>query len=224
MGATAAKQRYGKANEHNAMIPRDYWIEPDESNGRSAARPPLNRSVMPLRPACAISFDTIHFARQSVMPYEKRLGIISSNSRCAHRHRCSCLPALGTSHRGQECSCHNLRDLLQRPIFGVCVCGSIPFFVALYRAFGLAGHVRENRAFSQVTVDALRAIKHWMMAFIGFVAGGVVFVIVFGDKDDMPAGIFMSFIVALPSSVIAIAAAMFARNIQNAIRSETWSG
>ena len=24
------KDRYGKANEHNAMIPRDHWIEPQE--------------------------------------------------------------------------------------------------------------------------------------------------------------------------------------------------
>ena len=24
------QDRYGKANEHNAMIPRDHWIEPEE--------------------------------------------------------------------------------------------------------------------------------------------------------------------------------------------------
>jgi len=24
------KQRYGKANEHNALVPRDFWIDPDE--------------------------------------------------------------------------------------------------------------------------------------------------------------------------------------------------
>jgi len=24
------KDRYGKANEHNAMIPRDHWTEPEE--------------------------------------------------------------------------------------------------------------------------------------------------------------------------------------------------
>jgi hypothetical protein len=104
------------------------------------------------------------------------------------------------------------------PFLAYVYVGSIPFFVALYRAFGLVGHVRENGAFSQVTVDAVRAIKHCMMVFIGFVAGGVVFIIMFGDKDDRPAGIFMSFLVAFPSSVIAIAAAMFARNLQNALR------
>jgi hypothetical protein len=104
------------------------------------------------------------------------------------------------------------------PFLAYVYVGSFPFFVALYRAFGLAEHVKENRAFSQVTVDALQAIKHYMMVFIGFVVGGVIFIIMFGDKDDRPAGIFMSVLVAFSSSVITIAAAMFARNVQNALR------
>lgn len=104
------------------------------------------------------------------------------------------------------------------PFLAYVYVGSIPFFVALYRIFLLAGHVRKNGAFSQVTVDALRAIKHFMMAFIAFVAGGVAFIIIFGDNDDRPAGVFMGFLVAFPSSVIAIAAAILARNLQNALR------
>lgn len=104
------------------------------------------------------------------------------------------------------------------PFLAYVYVGSTPFFVALYRAFGLFGHVRQNRAFSQVTVDALRAIKHCAIAIIGFVAVGVVFIIMFGDKDDRPAGVFMSFLVTFASSVIATAAAMFARNLQNALR------
>jgi hypothetical protein len=107
------------------------------------------------------------------------------------------------------------------PFLAYVYVGSTPFFVALYRAFGLFGHVRQNRAFSQVTVDALRAIKHCAIAIIGFVAVGVVFIIMFGDKDDRPAGVFMSFLVTFASSVVATAAAMFARNLQNTLgRSE----
>jgi hypothetical protein len=104
------------------------------------------------------------------------------------------------------------------PFLAYVYVGSTPFFIALYRAFGLFGHARQNRAFSQVTVDALRAIKHCAIALIGFVAVGVVFIILFGDKEDRPAGFFMSFLVAFASSVIAAAAAMFARNLQNALR------
>src|SRR2546427_11448369 len=68
------------------------------------------------------------------------------------------------------------------PFLAYVYVGSTPFFVALYRAFGLFGHVRQNRAFSQVSVDALRAIKHCAIAIIGFVAVGVVFVVRFGCK------------------------------------------
>ena len=104
------------------------------------------------------------------------------------------------------------------PFLAYVYVGSTPFFVALYRAFGLFGHVRQNKAFSQVTVDALRAIKHCAIAIIGFVGVGVIFIIMFGDKDDRPAGVFMSFLFTFAASVIATAAAMSARNLQNVLR------
>ncbi len=104
------------------------------------------------------------------------------------------------------------------PFLAYVYVGSTPFFVALYRAFGLFRHVRQTGAFSQVTVDALRAIKHCAIAIIGFVAAGFVFIIMFGDKDDRPAGVFMSFLVVFASSVIATGAAVFARNVQNTLR------
>ena len=103
------------------------------------------------------------------------------------------------------------------PFLAYVYVGSTPFFVALYRAFGLFGHVRQNGSFSQVSVDALRTIKRCAIAIIGFVAVGVVFIIMFGDKDDRPAGIFMSFFVTFASSIIAIAAAMFARKLRNTL-------
>jgi len=95
---------------------------------------------------------------------------------------------------------------------------STPFFVALNRAFGLFGHVRKNGSCSQVTMDALRAIQRCALAIIGFVAVGVVFIIIFGDKDDRPAGFLMSFLVTLAASVIAATAARFARKVQKSLR------
>lgn len=103
------------------------------------------------------------------------------------------------------------------PFLAYVYVGSAPSFVALYRAFGLFGDVRRKGAFSQVTLNALRAIKHCAMAILGFVAGGVIFIIMFGDRDDRPAGIFMSALVAFAASVIATAAAMWARNLQRAL-------
>lgn len=104
------------------------------------------------------------------------------------------------------------------PFLAYVYVGSIPFFVALYRAFGLFRDVRQNGEFSQVTVNALRAIKQCGIVLMGFVAGGIVFIIMFGDKEDRPPGIFMGLLATLLASGIAIAAAMFARKLQNALR------
>ena len=57
------------------------------------------------------------------------------------------------------------------PFLAYIYVGSIPFFVALYRAFRLFGHFRQTGAFSQATVDALRVIRNCAIAMIGFVAG-----------------------------------------------------
>jgi hypothetical protein len=104
------------------------------------------------------------------------------------------------------------------PFLAYVYVGSIPFFVALYRAYGLFGHAGQTGEFSPVTVAALRSIKRCAIAVIGFVVGAVGIILMFGDGEDRPAGIFMSFLVILPSSVVAITAAMFARNLQNTLR------
>src|ERR1051325_10294256 len=47
---------------------------------------------------------------------------------------------------------------------------AIPFFAALYQACKVLGHIGRNKAFSPVTVKALRTIKLCAFAIIGFVA------------------------------------------------------
>jgi hypothetical protein len=103
------------------------------------------------------------------------------------------------------------------PFLAYVYVGSIPFFLALYRAFGLLGHVRRHGTFSSVTVNALRAIKRCALTIIGFVAGAVVLILLFGDGEDRPAGVFMSGLVVFAASAIAITAALFARNLQSAL-------
>ena len=73
------------------------------------------------------------------------------------------------------------------PFLAYVYMASIPFFMALHQAFKVLGYVRQNKVFSQATVNSLRTIKYCAIAIIGFVAVSVVF-IVFGDKDDRPAG------------------------------------
>ncbi|MEO6003665.1 MAG: DUF2975 domain-containing protein [Opitutus sp.] len=104
------------------------------------------------------------------------------------------------------------------PFLAYVYVGSLPFFVALHRAFRLFGRVRRTGTFSQETLNALRTIKRCALTLIGFVAGGVIIILLFGDREDRPAGLFMSVLAAFAASVIAIAAAMSARNLESALR------
>lgn len=102
------------------------------------------------------------------------------------------------------------------PFLAYAYIASIPFFMALYQAFKVLGYIRQNKAFSQATVKALRTIKYCAIAVIGFVAVSVFFMI-FADKDDRPAGVFMRVLIAFPSIIVATVAAMFERILQNAV-------
>jgi hypothetical protein len=102
------------------------------------------------------------------------------------------------------------------PFLAYAYIGSIPFFVAFYQAFKVLGYVRQNKTFSQATVKALGTIKFCAIAIIGFVAVGVIFMM-FGDSEDRPAGVFMRILITVPSIVVATAAAMFERILQNAV-------
>jgi len=94
--------------------------------------------------------------------------------------------------------------------------GSIPFFAALYHAFKVLGYVRQNKTFSQATVNSLRIIKYCALALIGFVAASVIFMIG-GDREDRPAGLFMRILVTFPAIIVATVAAISERILQNAV-------
>jgi hypothetical protein len=78
------------------------------------------------------------------------------------------------------------------------------------------GYIGENKALSQATVKALRTIKFCALGIIGFVAVGELFIIL-GNSDDRAGGVFMGILITFGSVVIATAAAMFERILQNAM-------
>ena len=102
------------------------------------------------------------------------------------------------------------------PFLAYAYIASIPFFLALYQTFKVLGYVRQNKTFSQGTVKALRTIKYCAIAIIGFVAVSLIFMIS-GDNDDRPAGVFMRLLITFPSIVVATAAGIFERILQNAV-------
>ena len=102
------------------------------------------------------------------------------------------------------------------PFLAYAYVASIPFFVALYQAFKVLGYAGQNNIFSQAAVKALRTLKYCALAIIGLVAASVVFMM-FDDPDDRPAGVFMRILITFPSIIVATAAAMFERILQNAV-------
>ena len=102
------------------------------------------------------------------------------------------------------------------PFLAYAYLASILFFVALYQAFKVLGYIGQNKAFSQATMKALRTIKFCALAIIGFVAVGELFIML-GDSDDRAGGVFIGILITFGSVVVATAAAMFERILQNAV-------
>ena len=106
------------------------------------------------------------------------------------------------------------------PFLAYAYLGSIPFFVAVYQTFKVLGYIGQNKAFSQATLKALRTIKLCALATIVFVAGAELFIMLH-TSDDRAGGVFIGALITFGSVVIATAAAMFERILQNALDTES---
>jgi cytochrome bd-type quinol oxidase subunit 2 len=105
------------------------------------------------------------------------------------------------------------------PLLALVYAGSIPFFIALYQAFKVLQYVGQNKAFSPEVVKALRTIKYCALAIIGFVVVEEIFIMLMSNRDNDNPGVpvFMGILITFPSIVVAAAAAMFERILQNAV-------
>lgn len=95
--------------------------------------------------------------------------------------------------------------------------GSIAFYAALYQAFILLRYIGQNKVFSGEAVKTLRMIKYCAITLIGFVAVGVTYIRFFSGSDDAAGGVFIGFLISFSSLVIATAAAVFEKMLQNAV-------
>jgi Protein of unknown function (DUF2975) len=87
---------------------------------------------------------------------------------------------------------------------------SIPFFIALYKTFKLLGYFGQNKAFSLNSVRALRSIKYcaFLLGILIVMAG--LYIKIFHNKDDDPAGFLsMCIVTTFVSLVVATAVAVF---------------
>lgn len=98
----------------------------------------------------------------------------------------------------------------------------IPFFVGLYQAFKLLGYARRNEMFSPRAVRGLRIIKYCASATAIFILGALAYIFIFvRGTDDIAGGVAMGVFIIFVSAVIATAAAVFERILQNAVDIKT---
>lgn len=106
---------------------------------------------------------------------------------------------------------------LYRPILiGMCV-ASLPFFFGLYQALKLLGYIDQNKAFSELSVDALRKIKLSAVIISALYAAGMPYIYYVADQDDAPGGILMGLVLMAAPMVVAVFTAILQKLLQNAI-------
>ncbi|MFD7525987.1 DUF2975 domain-containing protein [Paenibacillus chitinolyticus] len=93
---------------------------------------------------------------------------------------------------------------------------AIPFYFALYQAFNLLRYIDKSQSFSQLSVDALKNIKHCAITISGLYVLGMPLIHFIAKKVDPPIGL-LGLILIFSSLVIAFFAAVLQRLLQEAL-------
>ncbi|QNG61312.1 DUF2975 domain-containing protein [Bacillus sp. PAMC26568] len=94
---------------------------------------------------------------------------------------------------------------------------AVPFYFALYQAFKLLSYIDKNKAFSELSVGALKNIKYCAFSIsILYVLGMPLFYLM-AEIDDAPGIILIGMVIIFASFVIAVFAAVLQKLLKEAI-------
>ena len=109
------KARYGKANEHNAQVPRDHWLEASEKEVvlkfhaesslegyRRLCFMMLDRDIADVRPLSVYRVPHQAGLIQPHVPHTQRPGALSSRSRRTNIGTCTFRTSMGAGRMRQE--------------------------------------------------------------------------------------------------------------------------
>ena len=108
-------------------------------------------------------------------------------------------------------------DYLHYPILIGVYATALIFFFALYQALKLLSYIDKNKAFSKVSVIALKNIKYCAITISIIYAVLVPFIFPIADADDAPGLAGFPIIFSFASMVVAVFAAVLQRLLQDAI-------
>ncbi|MEN1936448.1 DUF2975 domain-containing protein [Paenibacillus sp. 102] len=103
------------------------------------------------------------------------------------------------------------------PILIIMYGSVIPFFIALYQAFRLLSYIDKNKAFSELSVRALKNIKYCAITIsLLYVVAMPLFYFI-AEIDDAPGIIIIGLVIIFASIVIAVFAAVLQKLLKEAI-------
>ncbi|MBH1942563.1 DUF2975 domain-containing protein [Mobilitalea sibirica] len=103
------------------------------------------------------------------------------------------------------------------PIIAGMYASTIPFYIALYKAFKLLNYIDNNTAFSDRSVVSLKHIKCCAIVFSALYVLMMPFLYLLAQKDDAPGLIIMGMVPVFASMVIAVFAAVLQKLLREAI-------
>jgi hypothetical protein len=98
---------------------------------------------------------------------------------------------------------------------------AIPFYYALYQALRLLSFIDNNKAFSELSVNALKKIKYSALTISGIYAVIAPFIYPIADRDDAPGLLAFPLIFIFVSIVVSVFAAVLQRLLKEAIDIKT---
>ncbi|MBD8037339.1 DUF2975 domain-containing protein [Solibacillus sp. A46] len=107
--------------------------------------------------------------------------------------------------------------LLFIPMVAVMYLSAIPYFIALFQTTKLLSYIDQQLAFSNLSVEALKKIKHCAIAISVLFIVDLPLLFRIADIDDAPGIMLFSLIIIFASIVIAVFAAVLQKLLTHAL-------
>lgn len=94
---------------------------------------------------------------------------------------------------------------------------AVPFFAALFQAMRLLSYIDANKAFSKLSVKALKRIAYCALAISAVFVANLPFMYIWAENDDAPGLVIVGMFMVLAPFTVAVFAALLQRLFQQAI-------
>lgn len=101
------------------------------------------------------------------------------------------------------------------PTLTILYAAAIPFYYALYQTIKLLGYIEKNKAFSELSIKALKNIKHSTIIICILYLISLPFLYIMADIDDAPGILAMGLVIASISIVSAVFTSVVKRIFEN---------